>query len=296
MKPRVLNERDLRALRIFCVAAQAGGFSAAENKLNMTKTTISRQIKSVEETLGAKLCSRGPQGFELTEAGKAALVYAQEALDALDRIFPAIDASREIISGDLSIGFSDNTIGNPGSFLHLALKELHHMAPMVNLSLHTLTAPQLIQALLDRKLDIAVKGIMEHQKVISLRYIELYSESHQLYFIASELPGEKRPVVFRRQQAFVEESIARLGYRRGPEANGIEAVAMLIATGQYVGILPTHYAERLRPELPLQEVPGTPRWEVKHYAVTHGSRPLSPAAETMLKLLLAAHRWQGNKA
>lgn len=70
MKPRVLNERDLRALRIFCVAAQAGGFSAAENKLNMTKTTISRQIKSVEETLGAKLCSRGPQGFELTEAGK----------------------------------------------------------------------------------------------------------------------------------------------------------------------------------------------------------------------------------
>ncbi len=290
MKNRMLNERDLRALRIFCVVAMSGGFSAAESKLNMTKATISRQIKSVEESLGAQLCTRGPRGFELTAAGKAALIYAQEALNALDRIFPAIDASRGIISGPLSIGFTDNIIGNTATAIHIALKELNRLAPLVNLSLHTLNAQQLIQALIDRKLDIAVKGIMEHQKVISLRYIELYSETHRLYAVNRRQNGENRPVVFRQQQAFVAESISVLGYAQGPEATGIEAVAMLIATGQYIGILPEHYAALLRPVLPLEEIPGTPSWEMKHYAVTHAAYPLSRAAETMVELLVSAHR------
>ncbi|XBS68463.1 LysR family transcriptional regulator [Acerihabitans sp. KWT182] len=290
MKNRMLNERDLRALRIFCVVAMSGGFSAAESRLNMTKATISRQIKSVEERLGATLCSRGPRGFELTDAGKAALIYAQEALNALDRIFPAMDASRGIISGPLAIGFTDNIIGNKATAVHTALRQLSLMAPLVNLSLHTLNAQQLIQALLDRKLDIAVKGIMEQQKVISLRYIELYSETHRLYAVSPRNSGENRPVVFRQNQAFVAESIAVLGYPKGPEATGIEAVAMLIATGQYVGILPSHYAELLRPMLPLEAIPGTPSWEIKHYAVTHAAYPLSLAAETMLELLVSAHR------
>ncbi|TKI03346.1 LysR family transcriptional regulator [Martelella alba] len=289
MKKRILTERDLKALRIFCAVAQAGGFSAAENKLNITKATISRQIKSVEETLGAKLCSRGPQGFELTAAGKTALLYAQDALDALDRIFPAIDANREIISGPLAIGISDNSLSHPDCAIHRALRELHILAPLINLKLYTLTAPQLIQALHDRKVDIVIKGIMEDQKLISFRYDELYTEVHRLYYFGPA-PKDKPPLVYRQQQFFVEESISKLGFARGPEATGVEAVATLIATGKFVGILPSHYANLLKSVLPLHVMPDTPSWEIKHFAVTHAARPLTPAADAMLGLLMAAHR------
>jgi LysR family transcriptional regulator, transcriptional activator for bauABCD operon len=54
------TERDLRSLRIFCAVAQANGFAAAEKQLNMSKASISRHIREVEETLGARLCERGP--------------------------------------------------------------------------------------------------------------------------------------------------------------------------------------------------------------------------------------------
>ena len=51
------DERGLRSLRIFCAVAQANGFAAAEKQLNMSKASISRHIREVEDTLGARLDS-----------------------------------------------------------------------------------------------------------------------------------------------------------------------------------------------------------------------------------------------
>jgi LysR family transcriptional regulator, transcriptional activator for bauABCD operon len=281
MKPRTLNEKDLRALRIFCVVAQSGGFSAAEKSLNMTKATISRQIKSIEETLGTALCTRGPKGFELTAAGESALLYAREALGALDRIFPAMDASRGVISGPLVMGITDNVISHSASHLQQALRALRQRAPQVQLSLSVMTASQLIQALLDRRLDIAIKGVMDYQKTPSLHYAELFAESH-------ELRARQLPLVYRAQQPFVEDALARLHLNRGPEAVGIEAVAMLIAAGDVVGILPHHYAQLMQSCIPLVRVPDSPTWTVTHYAVTHAAYPQSPAAEQMIAELRRA--------
>lgn len=283
MTSRTLNEKDLRALRIFCVVAQSGGFSAAEKSLNMTKATISRQIKSIEETLGASLCTRGPKGFELTAAGQSALLYAREALGALDRIFPAMDASRGVISGPLVMGITDNVISHTDSHLNQALKALRLRAPQVQLSLQVMPASQLIQALLDRRLDIVIKGVMDYQKTPSLQYVELYSESHSLYTLAgNEVIAYQLPLVYRAQQAFVEDALARLHVTRGPEAVGIEAVAMLILAGDSIGILPNHYAQLMQSRFPLVKVPNSPQWTVKHYAVTHAAYPISPAAEEMI--------------
>lgn len=283
MKTRTLNEKDLRALRIFCVVAQSGGFSAAEKSLNMTKATISRQIKAIEETLGASLCSRGPKGFELTAAGESALQYAREALSALDRIFPALDASRGVISGPLVIGTTDNVISHGQSRLPQALRALRQRAPDVQLALHVMTAAQLIQALMDRKLDIAIKGVMPYQKSPSLDYVELYEERHSLYTLAgNDLRARQLPLVYRAQQPFVEEALATLHHPRGPEAVGIEAVALLIATGDVVGILPDHYAGFMQSHYPLVKVAGSPQWSVTHYAVTHAAYPVSPATAEMI--------------
>ncbi len=173
MRRRALNERDLRALRIFRAAAQAKGFAAAEKQLGMSKATISRQIKAVEDRLGCKLCVRGPQGFELTQDGETALWYAKEALDALDRIFPAMDAARSVVSGSLIMGMSDNVIGNPAGRIQRALDDLGREAPGVDLTLQTMPTNSLINALLERRLDIVVKGVHDvHQRLPSLNYMK----------------------------------------------------------------------------------------------------------------------------
>jgi DNA-binding transcriptional LysR family regulator len=84
---------------------------------------------------------------------------------------------------------------------------------------------------------------------------------------------------------FVEDALTRLGFNRGPEAIGLESVATLIATGHYVGLLPSHYARMLSPRLPLEEVAETPTYRVTFSAVTNPLRPLSRAAQKLLELL-----------
>ncbi len=69
----------------------------------------------------------------------------------------------------------------------------------------------------------------------------------------------------------------------------MEAVAMLIAGTHYVGILPTHYADMLRPLFALMEMPDSPTYRVPIYAITNASRPLSMAAAKALELLARTH-------
>ncbi|AHF75637.1 LysR family transcriptional regulator [Sodalis praecaptivus] len=300
-----LNERDLRALRIFRVAAQARGFSAAERLLGMTKATISRQIKDIEDRLGARLCTRGPQGFELTDVGRAALRATQEALDALDRIRPEVDAARQVLSGKLALGLTDNVIGNPAVRIHLALGALCRMAPDVDLTVETLTTRELIRALLDRRLHVAIKGVYE--RVASLEYADLFTEQHYIYALAEgsatingatamAKPGRHLPLIYRAEQPFVEDALQKQGFRRGPEAFGLESVATLIATGYYSGILPAHYAALLSPRIPMQVIDDTPRYKVTFSAVFNNARPLPRSAEVLVELLAAEHATPGGPA
>ncbi len=292
MTRHALTERDLRALRIFRAAAQAGGFTAAERLLGMSKATISRQIKTVEERLGARLCLRGPRGFELTEAGYAALRCAKEALDALDRIFPEVDAMRGIISGNLTLGIADNVIGNPASRITQALEALCRIAPDIRLALYTMTADELNLALSTGQVDIAIKGVHADRRSRSFTYQALFDEPHRLYRLAPPGTGHtdrQLPLVYRVGQPFVAHAMAKLGYARGPEATGIESVAALVATGLYAGILPVHYARMLGPGIRLAEVADSPTYTVTQCALTNASRRLSRAASRLLELLQQAH-------
>lgn len=288
-----LTERDLRALRIFRVTAQAGGFSAAEQMLHMSKATISRQIKMVEERLGTQLCLRGPRGFELTAAGYTALRYAKEALDALDRIFPEVDATRGIISGRLAVGLADNALGNPGGHVAEALSRLCRTAPDIELTLSTMTSDQLNKALAEGQVDVAIKGVHADHRMHGFTYVELFEEPHRIYGPACAFTGSGAPahlpLVYRSAQPFVTHALSHLGFARGPEATGIESVAMLVASGHFMGILPVHYARMLGPDIDLREVPETPTYGVWQCAMINASRKLSRAASRLLDLLVQTH-------
>ena len=83
---------ELSQLRTFREVAEALSFTRAAQKLNMTQSAVSHQIKALELELGEPLFIRAKRGVRLSDAGKLALDYAA-------RIIEEADALRERISG-----------------------------------------------------------------------------------------------------------------------------------------------------------------------------------------------------
>src|SRR5271156_955800 len=69
---------ELRHLRYFVAVAEAGSLTvAAEKKLHTAQPSLSRQIRDLENEVGAQLLNRNARGMELPGAGKAFLDHAR---------------------------------------------------------------------------------------------------------------------------------------------------------------------------------------------------------------------------
>ena len=81
------RQRPLRleGLRAFEAVARCRSFSAAAEELSLTQPAVSRQIKSLEEELGAALFSRGTRHVDITDAGAALQQAVVPLIERLDR-------------------------------------------------------------------------------------------------------------------------------------------------------------------------------------------------------------------
>lgn len=85
---------DVGPLRAFEAVARLLNFRAAADELSLTQSAISRQIKSLEDELGAPLFLRGTRHVELTGPGEALLRAVVPALDRLDAAVRQIRQAR----------------------------------------------------------------------------------------------------------------------------------------------------------------------------------------------------------
>src|SRR5258707_14713985 len=83
---------EIWQLRTFCEIADTLNFTKASEKLHLTQSAVSHQIKALEEELGEPLFIRAKRGVKLSQAGKIALEYVERILDDTE-------ALRETISG-----------------------------------------------------------------------------------------------------------------------------------------------------------------------------------------------------
>ena len=67
---------DLKQLQYFVACAQTGSFSDAAKILYSTQPSVSKVIKSLEDTLGMQLFERLPRGIRLTVQGQKVYQYA----------------------------------------------------------------------------------------------------------------------------------------------------------------------------------------------------------------------------
>src|ERR1700685_3018406 len=74
-------EMELRHLRYFVAVAEAGSLTvAAARILHTSQPSLSRQIRDLEDEVGARLLTRRARGTELTPAGRAFLEHARSVL------------------------------------------------------------------------------------------------------------------------------------------------------------------------------------------------------------------------
>jgi LysR family transcriptional regulator, nitrogen assimilation regulatory protein len=100
---------DFKQLRAFLTVADTGNVTRAAELLHLVQPAVSRQLRLLEEDIGAALFERERHGMVLTDAGKALLVYARRAMLELDRARAEIGGAKRGISGLVTVGLLPST-------------------------------------------------------------------------------------------------------------------------------------------------------------------------------------------
>ncbi|RKF15434.1 LysR family transcriptional regulator [Roseovarius spongiae] len=142
---------DWDKLRIFHAVADAGSLTHAGDYLNLSQSAVSRQIRSLEESLDATLFHRHARGLILTEQGELLFDATRVMLKRLDAATARIRDSEEGVFGELRV---TTTIGFGTLWLAPRLPQLYEKYPDIKIDL------MLEERLLDlpmREADVAIR-------------------------------------------------------------------------------------------------------------------------------------------
>jgi len=142
---------DWDKLRIFHAVADAGSLTHAGDKLNLSQSAVSRQIRGLEESLNATLFHRHARGLILTEQGELLFDATTAMNKRLDTASARIRDSEEEVFGDLRV---TTTIGFGTLWLAPRLVKLYEQYPDLHVDL------MLEERVLDlpmREADVAIR-------------------------------------------------------------------------------------------------------------------------------------------
>lgn len=90
-----MSRVPMQALQGFVAAARAKNLSRAAERLNLTVSALSHQMRGLEERVGRKLFERGPRGLALTPYGQQLFDQVGPAFDTVERALRGLKAKRE---------------------------------------------------------------------------------------------------------------------------------------------------------------------------------------------------------
>jgi DNA-binding transcriptional LysR family regulator len=147
----MLRNIDIALLRTFVAVADHASMTIAGNALNVTQGAVSQQIRRLEDLLGDPLLERDRRGQRLTPAGERLLGKARQMLNLNDEIWREMTARGA--EGRVRLGLPHDLVG---AFMAPALKAFTDAYPKVELSLTCEASPNLLAALANGEIDIAV--------------------------------------------------------------------------------------------------------------------------------------------
>ncbi|MFY9529019.1 MAG: LysR substrate-binding domain-containing protein [Candidatus Acidiferrales bacterium] len=250
---------ELRHLRYFVAVAEAGSLTvAAEQRLHTSQPSLSRQIRDLEDEVGARLLTRRARGIELTPAGRAFLDHARVVLSQVEA---AAESARRVAHPAKPCFVMGFLTGHELTWMPEALQILRDELPNIDVMISSQYSPQLANALLKGNVDAAflrreqgVPGLAFHLLVKEPLVVVLPSD-HRLAALKAispkDLVGETfvsvsdtAPVL----RVVIDDYLKRSGINITPdhEADHLAMGMSLIASTRGVGLLPA-YAQNFLP-------------------------------------------------
>ncbi|AYH42146.1 LysR family transcriptional regulator [Azoarcus sp. DN11] len=161
-----LSDRiDLNGLVIFAALAEAGGFTAAADRLGVAKAKVSTEISRLEAQLGISLVSRTTRRVALTEAGHTLYAECVPRLRGIEEALTQLGSPSAELSGTLRIGC---TVDHAVQALGRVVAEFAALHPRLHIDLRT--SDQVVD-LVEEGLDVSFR--MGWLRDSSLRAVKL---------------------------------------------------------------------------------------------------------------------------
>lgn len=241
---------ELRQLEYFVAVAEEANFTRAAERVHISQSGVSAQVRRLERELGATLIDRSGRTATLTAAGAAALHHAREVLEAAQAVRQAVDDVSGVLRGRLDVGMVSGCTITP---LFDALAGFGTAHPGIEISLIEDSSDRLTERVRAGQVDIALIGAagatpagLEAFTIVAERLVATAPSGHPLVQYGDACTLEQviaHPLVCMPSgtgvRAVLDAACARSGLT--PEialvASAPDAVADLAQRGLGVGIL-----------------------------------------------------------
>ncbi|PMR72886.1 LysR substrate-binding domain-containing protein [Billgrantia endophytica] len=184
---------ELRHLRYFLAVAETLNFTRAADKVHVTQSTLSHQIRQLEEELGQELFARVGKRVVTTEAGQT---FYEQVVPILRKIDQAVGSLKEVphdLRGELRIAATHSF---NVQLIPLCLSVFIQRFPLIKVVVEELSGDRISEELINGNLDL---GISYRPSVPrGLRFEPLYNEELKL------ITANDHPLADRKRVRMVE--------------------------------------------------------------------------------------------
>ncbi len=235
---------QLRQLKTFVAIADAGSFHGAAEKMSITQSAVSMQMKSLEETLQLELFERTVRPPRLSNTGLLLLEQAREIVRLTDKLLESSPVAGQF-AGSIQIG----TIPGASFILPETLDNLRQTYRHLQVRVQSNFTDELVALVGQGRLDAA---LVTEPKNLDRQLLSRFVLSEPMMVLSSrdqagksdiELLNSNHYIGFNRKaevSRMVEEVLSRRNIIVDPimELDTLETFQMMIMRGLGVGILP----------------------------------------------------------
>jgi DNA-binding transcriptional LysR family regulator len=290
---------SLRELECFIAVAEELSFTRAAKRLNLAQPPLSRHIRILEEKIGAVLFLREPRRISLTAAGS---IFYDETRHIPRRLARAGEVAKRASTGEtarLRLGFVSAVMNDGLVEVFRGFRERH---PAVQIMLHDISPHEQLRAISDGRLDGGFIGLAPPaaEQTAGIRLVPwrkealvcLVPKDHPLgdrkSISLAALAGESFiSVSFDSAPAFathVRELCKAAGFRPREilESPRAQAVALMVAAGSGIAILPAALAALVKSSATAIAIKGSPK--ITHVFACQRRRTPGPLEDLVRRL------------
>lgn len=187
---------NTKSLLTFKTILETGSFQKAADKLNYTQSTVTFQIKQLEEEFAIKLFEKIGRRMELTQAGKDILPYVSTILQGEEQINNYGKSLKEI-TGTIKIAVPDSILIY---CMQTFLQAFLHEAPNVQIIINSLQSGEVNQSVMNGIADIGVNcekdsypDTLVHKKLGTYRALLVAAPFANITLLDFITPHQRKP-------------------------------------------------------------------------------------------------------